>query len=201
VQGKFPLAPEFADRVGPLSKYVEFAPPMEWQQRLKGFSIRQGVTPYVVLAAALHLALAAYSGIEQQMVWTPISRRTQVELEQSVGLYTNLIAVAERVSGGLTVAEFLARIERKVLQAHANGDVSALAAVMKNPAVRPSLPVIGLNYIDSSFDGGEWKFAGTTVKPIEVNAEDVALVTALEVSVLAAPESMEITLGYDTATC
>jgi amino acid adenylation domain-containing protein len=199
VQGKFPLAPEFADRVGPLSKYVEFAPPMEWQQRLKGFSIRQGVTPYVVLAAALHLALAAYSGIEQQMVWTPISRRTQVELEQSVGLYTNLIAVAERVSGGLTVAEFLARIERKVLQAHANGDVSALAAVMKNPAVRPSLPVIGLNYIDSSFDGGEWKFAGTTVKPIEVNAEDVALVTALEVSVLAAPESMEITLGYDTA--
>lgn len=199
VQGKFPVDPEITDRSGPFSKYIEFEPPVEWQRRLKAFSIRQGVTPYVVLAAAMHLALADYSGIEQQMVWTPISRRTRVELEQSVGLYTNLIAVAERVAGELTVKEFIDRIERKVLQAHANGDVSALAAVMKNPAVRPALPVIGLNYIDSSLDGGEWEFAGTTVKSIAVNADDVALVTALEVSVLAAPESMEITLAYDTA--
>jgi amino acid adenylation domain-containing protein len=199
VQGKFPINPENLDRSGPLSKYIEFEPPADWRHRLKASAARQGTTPYVVLAAAMHLALADYSGLEQQMVWTPISRRTQLELEKSVGLYTNLIAVAERVDGDLTVREFLDRIERKVLRAHANSDVSALAAVMKNPAVRPTLPVIGLNFIDASLDGGDWEFCGATVKSITVNADDVALVTALEVSVLSAPESMEITLAYDTA--
>jgi hypothetical protein len=146
----------------------------------------------------MHVALAEYSGLEQQLIWTPISRRTQLELEQSVGLYTNLIAVAERVDGEVSVAEFLARIERKVLRAHANGDVTALAAVMKNPSVRPRLPLIGLNYIVQA-DGDEWQFAGTAVASIEVNADDVSMVTALEVEVIAAPESMKIVLGYDTA--
>jgi acyl carrier protein len=198
VQGRFPVRPENTPRSDVLSRCMEVEPNSDWQQRLKAFSARQGVTPYVVLAAAMHLALADYSGLEQQMVWTPISRRTQLELEQSVGLYTNLIAVAERVSGDLSVGDFLARIERKVLRAHANGEVTALAAVMRNPAARPALPVIGLNYIVLS-DGGDWRLAGTTVTPIEVNADDVSMVTALEVMVLAAPESMKIAVGYDTA--
>jgi hypothetical protein len=132
------------------------------------------------------------------MVWTPISRRTQVELEGTVGLYTNLIAVAERVRGGLTASEFLALIERKVLRAHANGDVSALTAVMKNPAVRPTLPVIGLNFF-SFADGAAWELAGTRVTDIEIPADDVALLTALEVAVHGSPASMTITVNYDTA--
>jgi amino acid adenylation domain-containing protein len=198
VEGSFPVRPEHGVPANVVSKCVEVLPSADWQARLKAFTASKGVTPYVVLAAAMHVALAEYSGLEQQLIWTPISRRTQLELEQSVGLYTNLIAVAERVDGEVSVAEFLARIERKVLRAHANGDVTALAAVMKNPSVRPRLPLIGLNYIVQA-DGDEWQFAGTAVASIEVNADDVSMVTALEVEVIAAPESMKIVLGYDTA--
>jgi amino acid adenylation domain-containing protein len=196
-QGKFPIKPERTAGSKAVSGCIELAPTVDWQRRLKEFAARRGMTPYVVLVAALHLALADYSGLEQQMVWTPISRRTQLELEDSVGLYTNLIVVAERVKQELTATDFLARIERKVLRGHANGDVSALAVVMKDPAARPALPVVGLNFVAS--DGGDWGLTGTVVTPIEINTEAVALVTALEVGVLAGPQSMTVIVYYDTA--
>jgi hypothetical protein len=199
VQGSFPVSPESSAGGRALLRSIELQPPMDWSQRLREFAARQGVTPYAILTAALHLALADYSGLEQQMVWTPISRRTQVELEESVGMYTNLMVVAQRVEGDLTTGEFLALIERKVLRGMANADVSALAVVMRNPSARPTLPVIGLNYIDSATQGDAWTFSGTTVTSIEVSTDDESPVTALEVVAVATPDSMSITAGYDTA--
>jgi hypothetical protein len=197
VKGTFPIRPETAAAPGAQARSVELELARDWQRGVLEFCAQKSVTPYILLVAALQMALSDYSSIEQQLVWTPISRRTQVELENSVGLYTNLMAIAERVRGDLTVAEFLTLVERKVLRAYANADVTALVAVMKNPALRPTLPLIGLNFLDASRVSGGWEFAGTTVTPIE--EDEVGLVTAIEVVVLAAPQSLRIIVNYDTA--
>lgn len=199
VKGNFPIRPESAAAPGSHSKSFTLEPAPDWQQGLRDFAAQKGVTPYILLVAALQLALADYSGVEQQIVWTPISRRTQLELERSVGLYTNLMAIAERVRGDLTAAEFLKLIEQKVLRAHANADVTALLAVMKNPAARPALPLIGLNFLDASMVSGGWEFAQTTVTAIPDDADEVGLVTALELFVVAGPQSLRFTVNYDTA--
>lgn len=196
-QASFPIGPESTGDSTVLTRRLKFDPTAERLLRLKSFAALKGTTPYVVLVAAVQLALAQYSGLERQIVWTPISRRTQVELEKSVGLYTNLIAIVGRVEGHLTLNEFLTGIERKVLRAHENGDVSALTAVMKNPALRPNMPVVGLNVIDSSTLGGGWEFAGTTVTSIEAHRQDEAPVAALEVWLPVALDAM-ITVAYDT---
>jgi hypothetical protein len=203
VKGTFPIRPETAVAPGSHSRTLAISPAADWAQRVREFSARKGTTPYILLVAALQLALADYSGVEQQLVWTPISTRTQRELERSVGLYNNLMAIAERVRGDLTVEEFLALIQRKVLRAlraaAASPGVTALLAVMKNPALRPALPVIGLNFLDASKVNGGWEFAGATVTPITADADEVGLTTSAEVVVLAAPQSLGIKVNYDTA--
>jgi amino acid adenylation domain-containing protein len=192
-----PVAPGPADAVS-ATRYMSIDVPAGVERQLKQFAARRGLTSYVILMAAFHLALAGYSGLEQQVVWSPVVRRSRSELEESVGMYTNLTVIAARVRRELTLGEFLSQIEQKVLQAHANCDISALTVLLMDPSAIPPLPMLGFNFIDLPNDC-DWQFRGTMTEPIDLKAEDVADVCALEVNLFFKRGSMTMTVGYNTA--
>jgi hypothetical protein len=114
-------------------------------------------------------------------------------------MFMNLIVVAERVRGELTLQEFLALIDTKVRGARANSDVSALTVVMMNPAVRPALPLIGLNHITSGLADLPWELAQATVSPIEIAGDDVAISTAMDVELITSSLETKFSVAYSTA--
>jgi amino acid adenylation domain-containing protein len=182
----------------PATKYLSIDVPAGIERQLRQFAARRGLTPYAVLMAAFHLALAGYSGLEQQVVWSPVVRRSRSELEESVGMYTNLAVIAARVRRELTLDEFLIQIGHKVLQAHTHCDVSALTPLLMDPTAMPALPMLGLNFIDLPNEC-DWELYGTTTDRIDLQAEDVTDVCALEVTLLFKRGSMTMTMGYNTS--
>ncbi|MES2352441.1 MAG: amino acid adenylation domain-containing protein [Pseudomonadota bacterium] len=194
VEGAFPQGGVPPHGAAPATAYLQMALPASTARQMAALSARHGYTPYVVLMAALQLALAEYSGLEQQLVWSPVARRTEPELEESVGMYTNLMAISARASGDLQLGQFLALIERKVAQSRSNSDLSALTAVMFDPSLMPALPMIGLNFIDLPNET-DWAFDGATVTTIPLLLEQEADLCALELTVRAA----QATFAYNTA--
>ena len=164
-------------RIAP--EYVDVLPPEGFRELIERVAVRRGCTAYALLMTALQLSLAEYFGTEQQVVWSPVSRRSRAEIEQSVGMYTNLIMVATRVRKEITLWELLGAIARKVLMAYVNGDVSALTAVMQAPEVMPAMPLIGLNFVKLPNECG-WRLAGTSVSPINLRGDDGDGFCALE---------------------
>jgi hypothetical protein len=112
-------------------------------------------------------------------------------------MYTNLTVIAARVRRDLTLGEFLGHMEQKVLQAHANCDVSALTSLLIDPTAMPALPMLGFNFIDLPNEC-DWELSGTTTDPIDLRADDVADVCALEANVFFKRGSMTMTVGYNT---
>lgn len=183
---------------GCATRYLKLVPPAGLDQTMETLSARYGYTRYVVVMAALQLALAAYSGLEQQLVWTPVARRTRPELEEVAGMFSNLTVIIAECSPALSLGEFLALIDRKISQARNNSDVSALTAVMRNPRLMPMSPMIGLNYIDLP-NQSAWAFQDATVVPVPFVLEQETDILALELTVRVVSGSVEMTMAYDTA--
>lgn len=192
----FPMAGEAVPEC--IVEHVRLEPPARMTSQLQVCAASEGRTAYATLMAALQLALAEYSGLDQQLVWSPVARRARPEIEESIGLYTNLSIIVARANPSLGMREFLAQVDHKVGLARVHGDVSALTAVMGDPSAMPSRPMIGLNFIDLP-NACEWEFAGASVEPIELRLQDEADLCVLELTVRLGQGAMDFTLAYNTS--
>lgn len=198
IEGRFAPSAAAQPVPGRAMAYLELDPPADVEQRLLALAARHGYTRYVVLMAALQLALVEYSGLAQQLVWSPVSRRSQPELEECVGMFSNLAAIAAYADKDMQAGEFLALIERKVAQARGNSDVSALTAVMSDRSLMPQLPMIGLNFIDLPNEC-EWELEGTAATPIPLRLEQEADLCVLELTVRVTRGGTRTMIAYQPA--
>src|SRR6185503_2221727 len=89
-------------------------------QGLKELSGRQGVTLYMTLLAAFQTLLYRYSGQEDIVVGSPITRRNRAELEPLIGLFVNTLVLRTDLSGEPTFVELLKRVQEMALEAYAH---------------------------------------------------------------------------------
>lgn len=194
----FPPAVATAADTGYVTKYMKLELPSALEQTMAALSARYGYTNYVVMMAALQLALAEYSGFEQQIVWAPVTRRTRSELEGMMGMFTNLSLIITECRPDLSLTDFLAEVDRKVSLARNNSDVSTLTVAIRNPQLIPNRPMIGLNFIDLH-NSSAWVFPDATVVPIPLQLQQEADVCALELSVRVVRGAMSMTMVYNTS--
>jgi amino acid adenylation domain-containing protein len=95
----------------------------ELTRRLKAAARQENATLFMVLLAAFQVLLARYSGQEDVVVGTPIANRTQVETEDLIGFFVNMLALRTEVRADLCFAELLRRVREMTLSAHAYQDV------------------------------------------------------------------------------
>lgn len=194
VDGVFPIDTDASVHTPGTMKYIT----LEMTGDLAGYANRKSVTPYVVLMAALHLALAGYSKIYQQMVFSPVAGRSRQELEESIGLYVNMIVVVSRITNAMSLDEFVQQIGTNVLDAYANADVSMMAMMQKLKFPLPTMPSVVLNVIDLP-NQSDWTLPGLTVRPIELQGNDSPCLTALDIYVYMEGGPMTVKLGYNRA--
>ncbi len=95
----------------------------ELVERLRHFSAREGVTPFMTLFAAFTALLYRYTGQHDVAVGVPIANRTRAEVEEMVGTFVNTLVHRNDLSGRPTFRELLARVRRTALDAFEHQDL------------------------------------------------------------------------------
>ncbi|HEU0078552.1 MAG TPA: condensation domain-containing protein, partial [Longimicrobiaceae bacterium] len=90
---------------------------------LKALSRRQGTTLFHTLLAGWAVVLSRLSGQEDVVVGTPTANRGRREIEGLIGFFVNTLALRVELSGSPSVAELLARVKARALEAQANQDI------------------------------------------------------------------------------
>ncbi|WP_165356594.1 non-ribosomal peptide synthetase [Sphingosinicella sp. BN140058] len=94
-----------------------FLIPLALTERLKALSLREGVTPYMVLLAAYKAMLHRYTGEQDIIVGGVTDLRRRPELERVVGYFLNTIAMRSRPTSGAAFRDFLHQVRDTVLGA------------------------------------------------------------------------------------
>jgi amino acid adenylation domain-containing protein len=101
--------------------------------RLRSFGREHGVTSFMALTVAFQVLLARHSAQRDISIGTPVAGRNQLELEQLIGFFVNVLVLRGDLSGEPTLRELLGRARETVLDAHAHPDLpfEALIAALQ----------------------------------------------------------------------
>ncbi|HYH78631.1 MAG TPA: amino acid adenylation domain-containing protein, partial [Longimicrobium sp.] len=90
---------------------------------LKALSRRQGTTLYMTLLAGWATVLGRLAGQDDVVVGTPTANRGRREVEGLIGFFVNMLALRLELAGSPTVAELLARVKTRTLEAQQHQDI------------------------------------------------------------------------------
>jgi amino acid adenylation domain-containing protein len=115
----YPRPPIMSHRGGSL----EFVLSKDLTARLKQVSRQECASLFMTLLTGFNVMLAAYSGVEDVSVGTPIANRNRIETENLIGNFVNTLVLRTDVSGNPTWRELLARTRQVTLEAYQYQDV------------------------------------------------------------------------------
>ncbi|HEU0077398.1 MAG TPA: condensation domain-containing protein, partial [Longimicrobiaceae bacterium] len=96
---------------------------------LKELSRRHGTTLFMTLLAGWAVVLSRLSGRDDLVIGTPTANRGRREIEGLIGFFVNTLALRVELSGSPSVAELLARVKARALEAQASYWTRTLAGV------------------------------------------------------------------------
>ena len=92
-------------------------------RRIREFSNRQRVTPFMTLVAGFKVLLHRYTGQRDIAVGSPIANRTRTGVEPLIGFFVNSLVLRTEVSGEQTFGEVVDRVRQVAIEAYAHQDV------------------------------------------------------------------------------
>lgn len=182
------LRPDFPRRPVPGGDgdALPFTIDTETRATLTELSRELGITEFMLLQAAVAVALHKAGEGTDIPLGTPVAGRTEPELDGLIGFFINIVVLRNRLDGNPTVREVLSRAREMALGAYAHQDlpfdrvvdaVSPVRSLSRNPLfgvvvhVREELP--SDQVIDTSADG-ETRF--TALEPtFDVAHADLSL--------------------------
>jgi amino acid adenylation domain-containing protein/non-ribosomal peptide synthase protein (TIGR01720 family) len=84
---------------------------------------REGVTPFMLLAAGFKALLHRYTGQDDIVVGAPIANRHHAQTEPLIGFFVNTLVLRTDLSGNPTFLELMGRVKEMALGAYANQDL------------------------------------------------------------------------------
>ncbi|WP_338855634.1 amino acid adenylation domain-containing protein [Gordonia hongkongensis] len=102
---------------------VPFTIPADVTTRIDTVADEFGVTPFMVLHAALAVLLADLSGTDDVAIGTPIAGRGAAVLDPLVGMFVNTLVLRTAHAAGDTFVDVLGRVRRVDLDAFAHADL------------------------------------------------------------------------------
>ncbi|WLH09410.1 non-ribosomal peptide synthetase [Pseudomonas lurida] len=102
---------------------LNIALPTSLVAHLKVLAQCEGVTLFMLLLASYQALLHRYSGQQDIRVGVPIANRNRVETERLIGFFVNTQVLKAEIDGQTTVAQLLAQVKQRALQAQAHQDL------------------------------------------------------------------------------
>jgi len=97
--------------------------PSDLRDRLNRLGVDHQATLYMVLLAAFHLMLQAYSGQPDIVIGTPIANRNRKELENLLGFFVNTLAIRIDAAECATFGDLLRQVRERMLGAYEHQDL------------------------------------------------------------------------------
>ena len=137
---------------------------------LASFAAARRVTPFMVVLAAVHLALAATRGVAGDLVdealWVPVANRGTRDVEPLIGRFVNLIALRTRLRLDDSPGAALDRIRATLLDALAHQQLPFERLVAAATARGLAVPRVMFNLVDTPLDHIE--LPGLQIAPLPV---------------------------------
>ncbi|WP_195724386.1 non-ribosomal peptide synthetase [Paenibacillus monticola] len=87
---------------------------------LKRLATDHGVTLFMLLLSIYSLMLSKISGQEEMVVGSPVSGRMQADLEETMGMFVNVVPIKNTVSPLLDFTQLLAQVKKSAIGAFEN---------------------------------------------------------------------------------
>ena len=140
-----------------------------------------GVTTYVYLLSAYLVLLRLYSGQDDISIGAPISSRSSVELERTIGFFNDTVVLRNRVRLEQPFSELLQTVSKGVLEAYAHRnqpfeDIVKELNPERHPGANPLFQTMFLlNEKEGPPDFGAEVIANRTVMDLGVTKFDLTL--------------------------
>ncbi|HEX8431133.1 MAG TPA: amino acid adenylation domain-containing protein, partial [Longimicrobium sp.] len=95
----------------------------ELTAKLRALGQRHGTTLFMTLLAGWAAVLGRLAGRDDVVIGTPTANRGRGEIEGLIGFFVNTLALRINLSGEPTVAELLARVKARALEAQHHQDI------------------------------------------------------------------------------
>jgi non-ribosomal peptide synthetase component F len=149
---------------------LTYAVPSALTAAIQECCLRENVTPYMVLLTAVYSVFAKYTGQNDILIGSPMAARTQIETEQMLGCFTNIVVLRGKLDGDPSFHDMLQRVRITVLDAVAHPDLPVDMLTHKLPVERdPSRsPMVQVLVVDQNTTIGAPQFDGLDVmiKPV-----------------------------------
>jgi non-ribosomal peptide synthetase component F/acyl carrier protein len=161
---------------------VQFTFKKELCQEVRRLRKETDTTLYMVLLSFYNILLARYTGQEDIIIGTPTAGREQVDIENVIGLFMNVLPMRNYPRGNKTFKEFLAEVKQTTIEAYENqgypfGDLVEKVAVIDDLSRNP---IYEAELLVQNMEKPEWKLENLTVTPYEfvytITQMDIALV-------------------------
>jgi len=147
-----------------------FMIPVSVTERLNQLSRQTGATLFMTLLAAFNVLLYRYSGQTDIVVGTPIAGRTEVELEELIGLFMNMLALRTNLAGNPRFRDLVQQVRTLALAAYAHQDIAFEQVLEALPSTRDLSrhPIFQTMLVLQNAPMPLLKRPGLTVQPLDV---------------------------------
>ncbi|MBN7462304.1 AMP-binding protein, partial [Mycobacteroides abscessus subsp. abscessus] len=168
--------PQILGKRGEVAKFV-MEP--ERRQALTRMAEQRGVTEFMVYQAALAVVLHRLGGGTDIVIGSPVAARVHPHVAKLVGLFANMVALRNDLSGDPSLRSVLERSRDATLNAHAHQELPIEKLVEAVNPVR-SLSWNPLFQTMVNFRGADW---GTAARDVTVSGETTVAPLPMEVDV------------------
>jgi amino acid adenylation domain-containing protein len=135
-------------------------------QALRDLARREGVTPYMVMLAALQVVLSRWSNQQDVTVASPIAGRTHPLTEGLVGVFVNTLVMRTDLSGDPEFRELLQRVRETTLGAYAYQETpfEKVVAKLRRPRDRSRQALFQTMFVLHNLPKQQHEMPGITLK-------------------------------------
>ena len=151
-------------------------------KKLRKMMVKNGVTLYMILLAVYTILLSKYTLQEDIVVGTPVSGRNHADLENTIGMFVNIVAMRNYPKGEKKFLEFLEEVKENSLKAFENQDYpfEKLIEKLKMDRDLKRSPLFDTTFVVENTEKMEIEIEGLTITPykFENNTNKFELVLA-----------------------
>ncbi|TCW37424.1 gramicidin S synthase 2 [Laceyella sacchari] len=139
--------------------------------QVKQFASERQVTLHMVLMAAYQLLLSKYSGQDDLIVGSPVAGRPHPDLQSTVGMFVNTLAIRNRLQPEQTVESLVDAVKQQVLEAYEHAEYP-LEELLERLDVQRDLsrqPLFDTLLTVQNIDMGELELPGLHIEPVDMD--------------------------------
>src|ERR1700733_10874935 len=170
----------------------------ELSTTLEQLARAEGATLFMVLLSAFQVLLSRWSGQEDVVGGSPMSRRTQAETEGLIGFFVNTLALRAEISGEHSFRTLLGQVRERTLSAYEHQDLpfEQVVEMLEPERDMSRQPVFQVMFVLQNAPRGVLELPG--LKLSVMGGEQATAKFDLELSVSATEEGLRGSLEYAT---